>query len=104
VAAGQAGALVKFREPRGGAVGDKVRAQAGIAERAADDLLHFAFMQVNARTEHAPKLNSISRKFKRNHGLSGGASENVKCNRRMKPCKAGINSAVKSVVSPDQMK
>jgi hypothetical protein len=31
---------------------DKIRAQAGLAERAADDLLHFAFMQVNAGTEH----------------------------------------------------
>jgi hypothetical protein len=56
VAAGQAVAPVKFGKPRGGAVGDKIRARAGIAERTADDLLHFAFMQVNAGTEHGFKL------------------------------------------------
>ena len=57
VAAGQPVALVKFGKPRGRLLRDKIRAQAaGIAQRAPDDLLHFAFMQINARTEHAPKL------------------------------------------------
>jgi hypothetical protein len=31
---------------------------AGLAERAADDLLHFAFMQINARAEHAFRLDA----------------------------------------------
>jgi hypothetical protein len=38
--------------------------RAGIAERAADDLLHFAFMQVNARTEHGRKLKFHGRSSK----------------------------------------
>lgn len=35
---------------------DGVCARAGIAGRAADDLLHFAFLQANARSKHARKL------------------------------------------------
>jgi hypothetical protein len=45
-------APVKFGEPRGGLHGDKIGARAGVAERAADDLLYLAFMQVNARSKH----------------------------------------------------
>jgi hypothetical protein len=51
--------LVKFREPCSRLRGNKIRAQAGIAQRAADDLLYFAFMEVNAWTKHPPKLNSV---------------------------------------------
>jgi hypothetical protein len=35
---------------------DGVCARAGIAGRATDDLLHFAFLQVNARSKHVRKL------------------------------------------------
>ena len=65
VAAEKPVAPVKFGEPRGGFLGDKIRAQAGVAERAADDLLHFAFMQVNARTKHAFKLKRKAERGKR---------------------------------------
>jgi hypothetical protein len=58
MATGQAVAFVKFGEPRGGFIGDKIRAQFGVAERATDDLLHFAFMQVNAGTKHGFRLDS----------------------------------------------
>ena len=54
MAAFQAVAPVEFGEPRGGFFGDKIRAQtrAAFTERAADDLLHLAFMQINAGTKH----------------------------------------------------
>ena len=32
--------------------GNEISAQAGVAQRAADDLLYPAFMQVNTRTKH----------------------------------------------------
>ena len=58
VAAGQLVAPVKFGKPGGGFLGDKIRAQAGVAKRAADDLLHFAFVQINAGTKHGVRLDS----------------------------------------------
>ena len=50
----QAVALVQLGVPGGRPIGDKVRLQPSRLgpERAADDLLHFALMQVNARTKH----------------------------------------------------
>ncbi len=52
VAAAQVVAAIELREPRRRALRDEVGFQAGVAERAADDLLHLAFVQVNAGTEH----------------------------------------------------
>lgn len=51
-------ALVEFREPRRGPFAHEVGAQArpAVLQRAADDLLHLAFVQVNAGTEHARSL------------------------------------------------
>jgi len=43
----------KVPQTRRGFFGDKIGAQTGVAERAADDLLYFAFMQVNARSKHS---------------------------------------------------
>jgi len=47
-------ATIKFGEPRSGPVGDEVGAQlpGRVTQRAADNLLHLAFMQVNAGTKH----------------------------------------------------
>src|SRR5579863_952362 len=47
-------ASIQFRIISAGSVRDKVRAQIrrGGAQRAADDLFHLAFMQVEAGTEH----------------------------------------------------
>jgi hypothetical protein len=58
VAAGETVFPIQLGEPFGGTGGDKIRAQAGIAKRAADDLLHFTFMEVNARSKHGGKLDS----------------------------------------------
>src|SRR5256885_11038015 len=48
-------ALVEFREPRARLIGDKVRARTGklFVERTADNLLHLAFVKIDARPEHA---------------------------------------------------
>jgi hypothetical protein len=46
--------------------GDKIRAQARRAQRAADDLLHFAFMQVNAGTEHDIEITIYDLRLMRN--------------------------------------
>src|SRR5690242_10217440 len=62
VTAKQAVAPVKFREPRGGFLGDKIGASAGVTQCAANDLLYFAFMQVNARTKHDVRLDSRASK------------------------------------------
>src|SRR5688572_33365236 len=55
VSAPQPVALVEFGKPRRGLLSDEVRAQAAgvVTQRAADDLLHPAFMQVDTRTKHA---------------------------------------------------
>jgi hypothetical protein len=52
VAAEKSVAFVELREPRRRFFRDKIRAQAGITQRAADDLLYFALMEVNAWTKH----------------------------------------------------
>ena len=58
VSTAQSIALVKFSEPRGGLIGDKVCAQRYriITERAADDLLYFALVQIDAWPEHGTNL------------------------------------------------
>ena len=70
VAARQGVAPVKFRERRGGFFGDEVGAQAVAAERAADDLLHLAFMQVYARTKHGGKVKTKARSSKPKVGVA----------------------------------
>ena len=59
--ASQRVASVKLRVPGAGALRNIIRPHLGrvIAHRPPDDLLYFAFMQVDARTEHA---GSIGRK------------------------------------------
>jgi hypothetical protein len=56
VAAAEPIAPVLIGKPGGRLFGNKIGAQALTAEGAPDDLLYFAFMQVNARTKHAGKL------------------------------------------------
>src|SRR5207249_2517187 len=50
--------LVELGIPRGRPVGDKIRLQplGCCAESAADDLLHFTLMQIDARTKHDGRL------------------------------------------------
>src|SRR5205814_2004549 len=57
-------ALVKLRIERRGLFGDKIRAQRRriVAPGAADDLLHFAFVKIDARSEHA---NMLTRRVRR---------------------------------------
>jgi hypothetical protein len=45
-------AAVKIREPGRWPFRNEISAQAGITERAADDLLHFAVMQIYAGSKH----------------------------------------------------
>jgi ankyrin repeat protein len=80
VAAVEAVAFVKLREPCRRLGRDKIRAQAGLAERAADDLLHFAFMQVNAGTKHESKLKRKVESGKRKLLLANKADLEVKDN------------------------
>ena len=51
-------ALVKLRIPRARSFGDKIRAQRGriVAQRAADNLLHLAIVEIDAGPEHRHKL------------------------------------------------
>ena len=59
VAASQIVAPVQFRKPSGRFIGDEVGAQGirpRVVDRAPDDLFHPAFMQVNARPEHAASV------------------------------------------------
>src|SRR5436190_21208478 len=49
-------AAVQFRVPFRGPFGDEVGAQLSDAECAADNLLHFAFMEIDARTKHRFRL------------------------------------------------
>ena len=51
-------AAIHLGEPRRRFLGNKIRAQprAIIAQRAADDLLHLAFMEINAGTEHVARI------------------------------------------------
>jgi hypothetical protein len=58
VAARKAVAPVKSGKPRRRAVGNEICPHTRTTQRAADNLLHFAFMQVNAGTKHVSKLNS----------------------------------------------
>ena len=54
----QAVAVIQLGVPGGGPIRNKVRLQPSriAAKRAANDLLHFALVQVNARTKHVGKL------------------------------------------------
>jgi hypothetical protein len=61
-----------------------------LAKRAADDLLHFAFMQVNARTEHVRKLKFHGRSSKSQvdwEEQSGGSG----CVRKFEGCPLSVS-------------
>src|SRR5205823_14965016 len=68
---------VEIRVPRGRPVRDVIRAQRRrlVTETAADDLFHFALMQVYARTEHGQnvrsKVQSLKRSEERRVGKEG---------------------------------
>ena len=55
--AGQIVAFIEISEPGSGAIRDEIGAQTTLAERAAHDLLHFAFMQIYARPKPVPEAN-----------------------------------------------
>lgn len=81
MAAFEAVAFVKLGIPRGGTCRDEVDAQSGgiVAERAADDLLHLAFVEVNAGAEHVFALLRGRRRSRRIRGVSYAATPRGLC-------------------------